>query len=567
MELRKLLFCLGLVVSLLLQPVLAGGKPNIVLVTIESARADRMGFLGAKTKITPNIDAIAAQGLVFEQAYAQAPTTISSEAAILTGSYPQTHKMTEFAERLPASVPFLPELLRARGYRTAAFVGTIELDPRAGDAPGFDRGFERYDAGFSRPVKGKTIYQTVRRHGADVVAKAASWLTNRQGPFFLWMQLSDADSAAPNSYNAGLASADAAIGKLIAALRAKKFFDDTVIAIVGDHGQSLGAHGEDTHGVFLYDETLRVPLLLKLAGSPISGDKRVKAKASLVSVAPSLLEAAGIPVTSQMQGQSLIRLAKGAAPDQPVYSRSDFSQQAFSLSLVESWRANKYLYVRAPKPELFDLSADPDASRNLATSAKATLDTMAGQLNAFSQHFVASGGTGQGLTSAEMQKLASLGYVGLQNKPSSATTVTGTDPKDQISVVNKVLSAKSFNEDGKPERAVAALQSVMEQAGRMYLAQYVVGDAYFEQLQYAKAIDYLHKAIELQPNSAWAHYEMGASLVKTGDYKTAAVHLEIACTRLEQFAEAHNLLADAYEHLGKTEEAKRERTKFPPNHK
>ena len=101
----------------------------------------------------------------------------------------------------------------------------------------------------------------------------------------------------------------------------------------------------------------------------------------------------------------------------------------------------------------------------------------------------------------------------------------------------------------------------------MYLAQYVVGDAYFQQLQYAKAIDYLHKAIELQPNSAWAHYEMGASLVKTGDYKTAAVHLEIACTRLEQFAEAHNLLADAYEHLGKTEEAKRERTKFPPNHK
>src|SRR5262249_57260354 len=138
----------------------------------------------------------------------------------------------------------------------------------------------------------------------------------------------------------------------------------TVIAIVGDHGQSLGAHGEDTHGVFLYDETVRVPLLLKLAGSAISGDKRVKAKASLVSVAASLLEAAGIPVTSQMQGQSLIRLAKGAAPDQPVYSRSDFSQQAFSLSLVESWRANKYLYVRVPKPELFDLSADPDASSN-----------------------------------------------------------------------------------------------------------------------------------------------------------------------------------------------------------
>ena len=562
MAVRTLRLLFGLLA--IAQSVFAAAKPNIVLITIESARADRMGFLGAKSKVTPNLDALARQSIVFERAYAQAPTTVVSEATILTGSYPQSHKMNEFAEPLAAAVPFLPEILRARGYHTAAFVGTIELDPRAGDAPGFERGFERYDAGFSRPAQGKTAPQIVRRHGAQVIAKAVSWLAGVQTPFFVWVQLSDADLTTASSYASGLTAADSAIGKLIASLRARKIFDDTIVAVAGDHGQSLGSHGEDGHGVFLYDEAVRVPLLLKLPASypAIAGlSVLVKAKASLVSVAPSLFEAAGIPVPSQMQGQSLLRLAKGTAPDQPVYSRSDFPLQAFGMSLLESWRASKFLYVRAPRPELYDLTSDSDESSNLAQSSKATLDTLAGQLNAFSQHFEASG-TKAGLTSAEMQKLASLGYVGLQKTSSATTASAGVDPKDQIALINKVLAAKTFNEDGKPEKTLAALQPIMDKAGNWYLAQYTIGEAYFEQQQYAKAIEYLHKAIELQPNSTWAHYEMGASLIKTGDYKTAVVHLEIAAGRLQQFPEAHDLLAQAYEHSGKAEEAKRERKKF-----
>jgi choline-sulfatase len=552
----------------IVQSGFAAAKPNIVLITIESARADRMGFPATKSKVststTPSLDALAKQSIVFEHAYAQAATTVVSETTILTGSYPQSHKMTEFAEPLAASVPFLPEILRAHGYHTAAFVASIELDPRAGDAPGFERGFERYDAGFSRPTQGKTALQSVRRRGAEVAAKAASWLAGVQGPFFLWLQLSDADLTTPSAYASGLAAADTAIAKITASLRAKKMFDDAIVAVVGDHGQGLGAHGEDGHGVFLYDETIHVPLLLKLPDS-FAGKSAlpasVKAKASLVSVAPSLFEAAGIPVPSQMQGQSLLRLAKGSAADQPVYSRSDFPLQAFGMSLLESWRASKYLYVRAPRPELYDLTSDSDESSNLTQSSKATLDTLAGQLNAFSQHFEASGAKA-GLTSAEMQKLASLGYVGLQKTSSAATASAGVDPKDQIASVNRVLAAKTFNEDGKPEKALATLQPVMEKTGNWYLAQYTMGEAYFEQQHYAKAIEYLHKAIELQPNSTWAHYAMGASLIRTGDYKTAVVHLEIAAGRLQQFPEAHNLLAEAYEHSGKAEEARRERKKF-----
>ena len=163
-----------------------------------------------------------------------------------------------------------------------------------------------------------------------------------------------------------MAAADAAVGKLVAALRASKLYDDALIVIASDHGESLGAHGEETHGVFLYDETIHVPLLVKLPQT-LNAAKRVAARASLVDIAPTVLEIAGVAIPSQMQGQSLLRIAKSNA-DQPVYSASDFPQRAFGWSALESWRAGKYLYVRAPKPELYDLSADPGATHNLAQS-------------------------------------------------------------------------------------------------------------------------------------------------------------------------------------------------------
>ena len=180
-------------------------------------------------------------------------------------------------------------------------------------------------------------------------------------------------------------AADAAVGKLVAAFRTSKLYDDALIVIASDHGQSLGAHGEETHGVFLYDETIHVPLLLKFPQNQNAG-KRVNARARLVDVAPTILEIAGVPVPSQMQGQSLLRIAKANA-DQPAYSVSDFPQQAFGWSALESWRAGKYLYIKAPRPELYDLSADPGATRNLAQTSKATLETIAGQLDAFDRRF------------------------------------------------------------------------------------------------------------------------------------------------------------------------------------
>jgi choline-sulfatase len=549
----------------------AASKPNLVLITLDSTRADRMGFLGAKgagakSSLTPNLDRLAAESIVFDHAYAQAPATVVSHATILSGAYPQSTVMSEIGGTLPSSLLYLPDLLKSQSYQTAAFVGSIDLDPQNGLAQGFDRGFQTYDAGFRPAIPGDTRPPITERRGAEVVARAITWLDHapKQGQFFLWIHISDARVSGA-AYNSGITASDAAIGKLISALQQRKIYGSTAVVVVASYGESLGAHGEDASGVFLYDETIHVPLLIKVpetqpAAKPVT--TRVTAKVRLVDIAPTVLEIAAIPVPSQMQGQSLLRIAKsGGGGDQPVYSRSDLPQRGFGWSPLESWRASKYLYIRAPKPELYDLTADPGAAHNLAQSSKGTLDTMAAQLDNFDRRFNGEASKSSAeLSSSEMQKLASLGYIGMQKSSSSAASVAGTDPKDKIAVANKVLAA-SVHDQSKPDLAVAALNPVVAADPNLYLAQYTLGVALARKAQYAEAAKHFHKAIELQPDSAWAHYQIGATLLKTGDPKTAIIHLEIATGRLPAFAPAHLALAEAYDHTGRPEDAKRERSK------
>ena len=557
-------FFLG-ILTLVVFPVdsLAAAKPNVILITLDSTRADRMGFLGARSGLTPSLDGIAHQGMVFAQAYAQAPDTVVSNATILAGSYPQTHRASEFGVPLAATLPYLPDLLHSSGYRTAAFVGSILLDPRNGPFQGYDRGFDVYDAAFHQSQRGESRFQSVERHGDQVVARATNWLAgNKQRPFFLWVHLQDPHAPYGTSYDRAVAAADAAVGKLVTFLRSQSLYDDTLIVIASSHGESLGAHGEDTHGIFLYDETVHVPLVLKLPKNQMAG-KQIKNRARLLDIAPTVLAEAGIPVPAQMQGQSLMRIAQASSQtEQPAYSRSELPQQGFGCSVLESWRAGKYLYIRAPKPELYDVSVDPNATHNLAQSAKATLATMASQLQALDSRLGNESGKsrGSGLTSSEMQKLASLGYVGLQKAGAGVNAAAeGTDPKDVIAAVNKTLAAVVELDDGKPEKAIPMLRQVLAVQPTIYLAQYGMGIALVQQQQYTQAIGYLHKAIELQPDSAWAHYAMGLSLMKTGDFKTSAVHLEIASGRLPGFSALHSMLAEVYEHLGRSPEAARER--------
>jgi choline-sulfatase len=442
-------------------------------------------------------------------------------------------------------------------------VGSILLDPRNGPFQGYDRGFDVYDADFHLPQRGESRFQSVERLGDQVVSRATNWLAGeKKRPFFLWVHLQDPHAPYAPSYDRAVAATDAAVGKLVSFLRSQSLYDDALIVIASSQAESLGAHGEETHGIFLYDETIHVALVLKLPKNQMAG-KHIKNRARLLDIAPTVLAVAGIPVPAQMQGQSLMRVAEASSQnEQPAYSRSELPQRGFGCSVLESWRAGKYLYIRAPKPELYDLSVDSNATHNLAETSKATLETMASQLLALDSRLGNEPGksTGSGLTSSEMQKLASLGYVGLQKGDAGVNAAAeGTDPREVIAAINKTLAALLELDDGKPEKAIPLLRQVLAAQPATYLAQYGMGFAMVQQGQYAEAIGYLHKAIELQPDSAFAHYMMGLSLMKTGDFKASAIHLEIASGRLPSFSAVHSLLAEVYEHLGRSQDGARER--------
>jgi arylsulfatase A-like enzyme len=365
-------------------------RPGILLITLDTTRADRMGFLGSTRGLTPALDTLARTATVFSRAYAQAPVTTVSHATLLTGTYPASHHVNQFGAPLPASVPYLPELLQRQGYQTAAFVGSLVLDPINGTAPGFDRGFNVYDAGFRLRRPGEDRYQTVERRGDQVVARALAWLADARAPYFAWVHLFDPHdpydppvdlktrfAAAP--YDGEIAAVDRLVGRLISAAR-----PGTLIVVAADHGEALGDHGEATHGVFLYDETLHVPLVIRLPDGRGAG-VRVPARVRLADVAPTLLQAIGAPVPAEMDGRSLLPLLATAATteDRPVYAESTYPRQAFGWSPLVSWRADRFLYIRAPKRELYDLVADPAAARNIADTRGRVADGLEGELAQF----------------------------------------------------------------------------------------------------------------------------------------------------------------------------------------
>src|SRR5260370_3236598 len=363
-----------ILLSLSLSFAAAVSKPNLVLITLDSTRADRMGFLGAKAAHTPNLDRLAGESIVFEHAYAEAPGSVVSHATILSGAYPQSTGITEIGGALSPSLPYLPDLLKSQGYRTAAFVGSIDLDPWNGLAQGFDRGFQTYDAGFRPGIAGDARPPVTERRGDQVAARAIAWLDhNAQQQFFLWVHISDA-GAHGTSYNSGITAGDAAIGKLIGALRQRKIYENTAMVVVADHGESLGSHGEHTHGMFLYDETIHVPLLVKLpATQPAKPPTarvttKVSAKVRLVDIAPTLLEIAAIPVPSQMQGQSLLRIAKSKSSggtgsrnngDQPVHSPADLPQPGFRWGPLQSRPPGNELSLPRRHPQPHPLTPHP----------------------------------------------------------------------------------------------------------------------------------------------------------------------------------------------------------------
>ena len=559
------IFILSLLVLLPALAVGATDRPNVILITLDTVRADRMGFLGSKLGLTPQLDALARQGVVFEHAYSQAPITPVSHATILTGTFPQYHGIRNFGDRLPPSVAFLPDILHAQGYHTGAFVGSIILDPKNGFASGFERGFDVYNAGFHRQKSGERREASMQRRGEVTLGYVLAWLDQQKdGPFFLWFHLWDAHdpynppepfrSRFPNApYNAGIASVDATVGKLLDYLRNQGLYDNSLIAIAADHGEALGDHGELTHSIFLYDATIHVPLLLKLPGNRFPG-QRVKATASLVDLAPTVLEGLGQKSPPAMQGRSLLPLIGNPHPENRAsFATGDHSERSFGWSALVSLRVGNQLYVRAPSPELYDLASDPGAKTNLYLSDRAAAVRLAIQLDSFVKRISegAPEALQDGLDEKSREKLSALGYVASRK----ASPPTGIDPKDRIQVANDMHDASLAIEEGKEATVIPLLLRVVAKDPQIQAAQYYLGIAYSRNGQFAKAIPPLRKAVELRPDALMAQYELAICLYETGDLNTAAAHFEILVDNRPDWNDARYSLASIYARTGRPQEA------------
>jgi arylsulfatase A-like enzyme/Flp pilus assembly protein TadD len=511
---------------------------------------------------------VARQAVVFEKAYAQAPLTTVSHATILTGTYPQFHRVSDFGTRLPSRIPDLPELLAHNGYRTAAFVGSIILDPRNGLAPGFDRGFDLYDAGYSLRRAGEDRYKTVERRADEVVERAVRWLReNSTRPFFLWVHLYDPhepyDPPAPYSirfattpYDGEIASADGALGKLFAYLRQRGLFNASVIAVMADHGESLGQHDEEAHGMFLYDETVHVPLFIKLPGEHSAG-KRVKSRVRLVDVAPTLLDAVGIAVPEEMQGKSVLEMLGPNAAERPVYSETDYPKQGFGWSEIWSLREGKYLFIQAPRRELYDIDADPLSAHDIADKHEAVADTLAAHLTEIQRRYSSTtlpSDQRTDMTPIQREALAALGYLARNAKGGNAPAAA-SDPKDKIGVANQLQKAMLLIDTDHPDQAIPLLESVVASDPDIYVAQLQLGRAESGRRNYSRAIVPLVRATELMPDSGAAEYELGIASFESGDGHAAAAHLEKAAALMPESADAHFSLAAVYARIDRLPEA------------
>jgi arylsulfatase A-like enzyme/Flp pilus assembly protein TadD len=536
--------------------------PNIIFITVDTTRADRMGFLGNTHGLTPNLDALARQGVVFEKAYAQAPLTPVSHATIFTGTYPQFHTVTDFGHPLPALLPYVPEILSKSGYHTAAFIGSLILDPKANMAPGFDRGFNFFDAGFHiKHDPDESRYDTIERRAGDVVGHAITWLKkNPTSPFFIWVHLYDPhapyDPPAPydkrfaDPYDGEIAYADASLGKLFDYLRQHGLYDRALIVVMSDHGESLGAHGESMHGIFLYDETIRVPLLFKLPGEVLAR-RRVSTRVRLVDVAPTLLSMLSLPLPPTFQGESLVPLMKASskvATDLPAYSETDYPHRAFGWSSLRSLRENKYLFVRAPKRELYDQSQDKGAEHNLAVSSPAVADTLQSQLNDFRDKTSSykEKPVPAALTSEQKENLSALGYAASNSSDQSSDPLQGADPKDKIGISNTLHEGMIAAEDGRYREAIPLLKHVLEDSPSITVAQLQLGVALARLKQYPEAIAALHKAVELMPDSVQAQYELGLALFEAGAWQDSVTYFEFVAKQRPKWPDAQYSLASVY---------------------
>lgn len=489
-------------------------KYNVLLISIDTLRADALGCYGNSQK-TPAIDSLAARSVLFENTISQVPLTLPSHATILTGLFPPQHgiKNNEIFV-LPQKITTIAEMFQKNGYKTGAVVGSFALDSGFGIAQGFDQYDDQIDPGSNS----ETPY--VERRAEAVWNHGRQWIEKRTSPWFCFLHFYDPHTAYappkpyPQTYFGEVAYVDSVLAQLFEFLKTNNLYNTTIIVLLSDHGESLGEHGEASHGVFLYDATLKVPLIISV---PDLKSSRISQVVRLADVAPTILELAGLPdlpSQSSAAGISLVSMMKGQPKDLAAYSETYYTNLLMGWAPLHSIRTGQFKWIDAPTPEFYNLSSDPKENKNLYSSG-----SVPASMKREMERFAATKSVApQDLqTDPEVrERLASLGYVtGSSSIPEGSATF---DPKNGIQTWSKIEAAVTSAQIGKLPEAEKGLKDALQDQPDNVIAQKFLANVLVREKKDDEAISYLKKAMNSKLHQEETRVDLAKLLYAKKEY-------------------------------------------------
>ncbi len=489
-----------------LEKVKRASNLNVLLITLDTTRADRLGCYGYKKGKTPNLDSLAYRGVRFERAYCQVPLTTPSHCSILTGTYPLYHQVRNNGTyALPSEVLTLAEIFHEKGFETSAFVASFTVDSRFG----LDQGFNVYDDTFAEGQAFKALNS--ERKAEKVFESFARWFEKRSDrPFFCWLHFFDPHlpyeppppfnvEFAESPYDGEIAYMDLYVGKVLEALRVKKLIGQTLLVLAGDHGEAFGEKTETGHGVFLYEETLRVPLIF-YAENHLPSGLVVKPRVRLIDIAPTILDLLNFPAQEQMQGESLVPYIQGKKKkDLSTYIETYFPLENHGWSALIGVVDGDWKYIRAPREELYNLKLDPGETKNLVDSDR----KIASEKRALLDEYIARFSSGmlsakRALTEEDRERLRSLGYV----SPSGETPAGPLpDPKDMLPELQLSQRAEAYEMEEKYAEAAKLYEEMLSRRPENQTGYVNLALMKAKLNQFDEAVSTLERGIALFPKS------------------------------------------------------------------
>ena len=516
---------------------------NLLVVTFDTTRADHIGAYGGKAS-TPVFDRLAKEGVLFEQATSVAPLTLPAHTSIFTGRFPPEHGVRDNGGFFvsPKEVT-LAKVLKKAGFQTGAVTAAYVVDGKWGLNQGFDTYVDDFEVTRMREVSPGAM----QRRANEVVDRAMPWLEkNKDTRFFAWLHFYDphgpydppepfASQYAGHPYDGEIAFMDSQFGRVIDFLEKQGLLERTVIVVMGDHGESLGDHGEDSHAFFAYQSTVHVPFVVHAPFSRIT-PRRVADPVREVDVMPTVLDLLGVATPKGISGRSLVPLLTGDSRDMGLeaYSEAMYPLHHFGWADTRTLRVGRYKVFDAPRPELYDLDRDPQEKTNLYAERKSVADQMLGRLRQLHDGWEAAGASTQAAPEIDPEvrsRLAALGYVG----SFVATTATARselpDPKDKIDLFNKIEMVRDLSRDKDKradvfEQSVKLLRDVIAADPKVIDAWFMLGNQYFQDGRYEEAIGFFKKALELKPDYDLPLINLANSYRALGQYDAALAGYE-----------------------------------------